>query len=98
MSVHSFVATEGLPRLDVAVAAQLDLSRNQAATLIAGGHVLVEGRRERASYRARDGERITVDVPPPVGREVLAEDIPLAVVFEDADVLVVDKPAGMVVH
>jgi 23S rRNA pseudouridine1911/1915/1917 synthase len=95
---HSFVATQDTPRLDVAVAAQLDLSRNQAATLIAGGHVLVDGRRERASYRAREGERVTVDVPPPVGREVLGEDIPIKVAYEDDDVLVVDKAAGMVVH
>ena len=95
---HEFLAAPDAPRLDVAVATQLDLSRNQAATLIAGGHVLVDGRRERASYRAREGEKITVDVPPPVGREVAGEDIPLNVVFEDADVLVVDKAAGMVVH
>jgi 23S rRNA pseudouridine1911/1915/1917 synthase len=76
----------------------LDLSRNHAATLIAEGRVLVEGRREKASYRARSGERIVVDIPPPPGREVIAEDIPLSVVFEDEHVLVVDKPAGMVVH
>jgi 23S rRNA pseudouridine1911/1915/1917 synthase len=98
MPTQSFVAPADSPRLDVAVAAQLDLSRNQAATLIAGGAVLVDGRRERASYRAREGERITVDIPAPVGREVLGEDLPVSVVFEDDDVLVVDKAAGMVVH
>ena len=98
MTSHSFVADDGAARLDVAVATQLDLSRNQAATLIAGGFVLVDGRRERASYRARAGEHITVDVPPSPGREVVGEDIPLNVVFEDADILVVDKAAGMVVH
>jgi 23S rRNA pseudouridine1911/1915/1917 synthase len=98
MTSYSFTAPVDAPRLDVAVAAQLDVSRNQAATLIANGRVLVDGRRERASYRAREGEHVTVDVPAPVGREVLGEDIPLAIVFEDADVLVVDKPAGMVVH
>jgi 23S rRNA pseudouridine1911/1915/1917 synthase len=98
MPPHSITATQDFPRLDVAVATHLDLSRNQAATLIAGGNVLVNGRRERASYRAREGEQITVNVPPPVGREVLAEDIPLKVVFEDPDILVVDKAAGMVVH
>lgn len=85
-------------RLDVFVAAACDLSRNHAATLIAEGRVLVEGRREKAGYRPRAGERIAVEIPPPPGREVLAEEIPLSVVFEDDDVLVVDKPAGMVVH
>ena len=85
-------------RLDLYVAAACDLSRNHAATLIAEGRVLVEGRREKAGYRPRAGERVMVEIPPPPGREVLGEDIPLSVVFEDDDVLVVDKPAGMVVH
>jgi 23S rRNA pseudouridine1911/1915/1917 synthase len=93
-----FRAPDGDQRLDVLVAAQLDVSRNQAATLIAGGHVLVEGRREKASYRARAGERIEAVVPPPAAREVAAEQIDLAVVVEDEHLLVVDKPAGMVVH
>jgi 23S rRNA pseudouridine1911/1915/1917 synthase len=95
---HSIDAPDEAPRLDVLVATHLDISRNQAATLIAEGHVLVAGRRERASYRARAGEQVTVEIPPSPGREVLGEDIPLDVVYEDDDVLVVDKPAGMVVH
>ncbi|MGE5100023.1 MAG: RluA family pseudouridine synthase [Deltaproteobacteria bacterium] len=95
---HRIDAPDAAPRLDVLVATQLDISRNQAATLIAEGHVLVGGRRERASYRARAGEQISVEVPPTPGREVLGEDIPLSVVYEDDDLLVVDKPAGMVVH
>jgi 23S rRNA pseudouridine1911/1915/1917 synthase len=95
---HSIDAPDEAPRLDVLVAAHLDISRNQAATLIAEGHVLVAGRRERASYRARAGEKVTIEVPPSPGREVHGEDIPLNVVYEDDDVLVVDKAAGMVVH
>jgi 23S rRNA pseudouridine1911/1915/1917 synthase len=58
----------------------------------------VDGRRERASYKARAGERIAVAVPAPRSRAVAPEQIPLAIAFEDDDVLVVDKPAGMVVH
>lgn len=98
MASRDFVAPPDAPRLDLLIAGELDLSRNQAATLIASGRVLVNGRREKASYKATAGERISVDIPPPAGREVVAEDIPLTVVFEDDDVLVVDKPAGMVVH
>jgi 23S rRNA pseudouridine1911/1915/1917 synthase len=98
MENHELTAPADAPRLDVFVAQALDLSRNQAATLIAEGRVLVDGRRERASYRANQGESIRVAIPPPAGREVLPENIPLSVVFEDDDVLVVDKPAGMVVH
>jgi 23S rRNA pseudouridine1911/1915/1917 synthase len=95
---HTLDAPDEAPRLDVLVATHLDISRNQAATLIAEGHVLVAGRREKASYRARAGERVMIEVAPVPGREVLGEDIPLNVVYEDDDVLVVDKPAGMVVH
>ena len=93
-----FAAPADAPRLDVLVAQQLDISRNQAATLIANGHVLVAGRREKASYRAEPGEEVVVTPPPPPSREVAAEQIPLAIRFEDDDVVVIDKPAGMVVH
>lgn len=98
MTSHEFIAPEAAPRLDLLVASKLDLSRNQAATLIAGGNVLVGGRREKASYKAVPGEAVTVDVPPPQARDVLGEDISLNIAYEDEDVLVVDKPAGMVVH
>ncbi len=93
-----FAAPADAPRLDVLVAERLELSRNRAATLIAQGRVLVDGAREKASFRADPGATIEVDVPAPAARAVLAEDIPLAVVYEDADLLIVDKPAGMVVH
>ena len=85
-------------RLDTFIAKKLDLSRTQAATLIANGNVMVGARRERASYRPVPGDRIAVEIPPPPGREVIAEDIPLDIVFEDDDLLVVNKAAGMVVH
>ena len=93
-----FDAPADAPRLDLLVAQRLDLSRNQAATLIANGHVLVGGRREKASYRAEPGEAVVVEIPAPVAREVLGEQIPLAVRYEDDDLVVIDKPAGMVVH
>jgi 23S rRNA pseudouridine1911/1915/1917 synthase len=97
--LHQFVVQPGVGiRLDLLVASQLDLSRTAAATLIANGRVTVDGRREKASYRPAAGERVAVDVPPPPDRPVLAEDIPLTVVWEDEHALVVDKPAGMVVH
>src|ERR1043165_3354589 len=98
MVLHDLIVPEDAPRLDLFVASQLDISRNQAATLIAEGRVLVNARREKASYRAEAGDQVTVDVPAPAGREVIAEDIPIDIVFEDDDVLVVDKPPGMVVH
>ncbi len=85
-------------RLDLLVAREMDLSRTRAATLIAQGLVRVNGRAEKASYRPEPGEAIDVTVPAPPGRAVEPEAIALNVVYEDDDVLVVDKPAGMVVH
>ena len=85
-------------RLDLLVARRLDLSRSQAATLIANGAVLVDGRKEKASFRAGDGSEVVVEVPESTARTVEGENIPLTIVFEDDELLVVDKPAGMVVH
>ncbi len=97
---HEFVVADTARdvRLDVAVAARLGLSRNQAATLIAAGRVLVDGAHEKAGFRLRGTERIVADVPPPPGRDVIGESIPVAVVYEDEHLVVVDKAAGMVVH
>lgn len=80
------------------VAREAELSRTQAATLIANGNVLVDGRRERASYKPVPGERVRVEIPRLEKRAILGEDIPIKVVYEDEALLVVDKPAGMVVH
>jgi len=96
--VERFVASGGAPRLDVLLSQRLDISRNHAATLIANGHVRVGARHEKASYRAASGEEIVVTIPAPVSREVAGEQIPLVVRYEDDDVVVIDKPAGMVVH
>ncbi len=96
---HDIVVDEDdAPRLDLLVARALGVSRSQAATLIADGRVLVGGQRQRASFRAARGVHITAHVPPPPGREVLGEQIPVSVVFEDEHLVVVDKAAGMVVH
>jgi 23S rRNA pseudouridine1911/1915/1917 synthase len=86
-------------RLDVRVAKALDTSRTRAATLIANGCVSVDGAREKASFRAEPGATIEVDVPAaPERRELLAEQIPVVVAYEDEHLVVIDKAAGMVVH
>jgi 23S rRNA pseudouridine1911/1915/1917 synthase len=95
---HELTAGPDALRLDLFIAGALDLSRTQAATLIATGRVTVNGRVERASHRPEDGARVIVEIPSPVARPVTAEDIPLTIAYEDEEVLVVDKPAGMVVH
>ncbi|MGI9091438.1 MAG: RluA family pseudouridine synthase [Gemmatimonadaceae bacterium] len=85
-------------RLDLIVAERLGTSRTHGATLIATGRVAVNGTHEKASYRPVAADVIEVTVPEPERREVVGESIPVAVVHEDDDLLVVDKPAGMVVH
>jgi 23S rRNA pseudouridine1911/1915/1917 synthase len=96
---HRFkVEADESGRLDVLVGRHLGLSRTKAATLIAQRQVGVNGRAEKASYLAQPGDDIDVTVAPAESREVVAEDLPISVIFEDEDLLVVDKAAGMVVH
>jgi len=85
-------------RLDSFVAHWLELSRTQSATLIANGGVLVNGKRQKASYRPVAGDRLDATIPQPEVREVLGESIPIRIAYEDESILIVDKPAGMVVH
>lgn len=94
----SLAAEDAGERLDLVVARRAGVSRTQAATLIAAGRVTVNGTAERASFRVDEGQALLVEIPPPVGREIAPEAIPVPVVFEDEDLVVVDKPAGMVVH
>lgn len=75
-----------------------DLSRAAAQRLIDEGRIRVNGATVKASYRLEPGDTVTVEIPPPVEVSIAPEAIPLDVVYEDADILVVNKPAGMVVH
>jgi 23S rRNA pseudouridine1911/1915/1917 synthase len=74
------------------------LSRARVQDAIAAGRVTVDGVVRKPAHRLQGGERVDVDVPPPPPEEIVPEPIALAILHEDADVLVVDKPAGMVVH
>ena len=86
-------------RLDQLVAARLpDLSRTAVQRLIDDGFILCNGEECEASDKVAPGDEISVRVPPPVPTELVAEDIPLTIVYEDDDVIVIDKPAGLVVH
>lgn len=86
-------------RLDAFVGARLpELSRTRAAQLIADGRVQLNGRPARKSDRLEAGDVVEVEVPPPEPSTVQAEAIPLDIVHEDRDLLVVAKPAGLVVH
>ena len=73
-------------------------SRSQIQRLIKDGHVSGPGRGLRASTPVRTGQIFEIDLPAPVEARAVAEDLPLPILYEDADVVVIDKPAGMVVH
>jgi 23S rRNA pseudouridine1911/1915/1917 synthase len=92
------VADEG-QRLDRLLAERLsEISRSYVQSLIDDGYVAVDGRTRKASYRVHVGETLAILIPPPAPIDPEPEAIPLTIVYEDADVLVIDKPAGMVTH
>ena len=78
--------------------ARIGLSRNRLQKLIDDGRVLVNGRAGKSSLKLKTGDKLAVTVPPRRQSRVLAESAPLTVVYEDAALLVLDKPAGIVVH
>jgi len=86
-------------RLDRFLATLPELAtRSRAKSLIDGGLVRVDGTVRKAAHVLRAGERVAVTVPPPEPAGVAAEALPLVVLYEDAHLLAIDKPAGMVVH
>lgn len=90
--------TEAGTRLDAYLATDPALSRSAAARLIEEGAVTVNGQPSRRSYVLRVGDEVALTLPEPVPDEAQPENIPLAVVYEDSDIIVIDKPKGMVVH
>ena len=85
-------------RLDRFLAASLSLSRSQLQRLIKEGCVLVAGKAAKANQAVKPGQEISIEVPALIDAAPAAEDLPLPIVYQDKDLIVVDKPAGMVVH
>jgi 23S rRNA pseudouridine1911/1915/1917 synthase len=85
-------------RVDLAVASVAAISRAHAQRLIGDGRALVDGRRRRSSDRLLGGEAISVELSAPADRRIEPETIPLQIAYEDDELLIVDKPAGLVVH
>ncbi|WP_050614707.1 RluA family pseudouridine synthase [Bacillus testis] len=86
-------------RLDKFVStANEDLSRTQVQLLIKDGHVAVNGQPVKTNYKIRTNDQVTVEIPAPVELDIEAEVMDLDIYYEDEDVLVVNKPKGMVVH
>jgi 23S rRNA pseudouridine1911/1915/1917 synthase len=86
-------------RLDRFLASVLaDRSRSQIQRLIKEGHIQVAGRAAKSNQPVKRGQAISVDVPEPIDAAPAPEALPLPILYQDADLIVVDKPAGMVVH
>lgn len=86
-------------RIDKVIAKELsDFSRTQIQLLISDKHVLVNGNVVKASYKVEMEDVVDIHIPEPESTDILPEDIALNVVYEDSDVIVVNKPTGMIVH
>ncbi len=85
-------------RLDAFLAENTELSRSAVAKLIEGGACTVNGRTESKKYSVKCSDLIDISIPEPEEYEALPEDIPLNIVYEDSDIIVINKPSGMVVH
>ncbi|HJA12252.1 MAG TPA: RluA family pseudouridine synthase [Candidatus Mediterraneibacter merdipullorum] len=99
MDILNIVAETGGERIDRFLSGNLgDLSRSYIQKLLKEGHIEADGKPVKANYKVSPGEEITVRLPEPENTEILPEDIPLDILYEDDDILVVNKPKGMVVH
>ena len=76
----------------------LDISRQYAQDLLKAGNVLVNNKTAKASYKLKEGDLLQIEIPAPEKLDILAEDIPLEIVYEDEDLIVVNKPINMVTH
>ena len=85
-------------RLDSFVAAETELSRTQAQRMIREGDILLNGKAVKPNVTVTSGDMVDITYPDPVETDVIAENIPLDILYEDEDLLVVNKPQGMVVH
>ena len=89
---------EELLRLDVFVSSVAEVSRSRAATLIEEKNVIVNDKAVSKNYKLHMGDMVEITVPEPLEYVAKPEDIPLDIIYEDEDLLVVNKPKGMVVH
>lgn len=86
-------------RLDAYLAARIaELSRSYAVSLILKNQIMVNAKPQKPSYKLKSGDWISVHLPPPVPARILPESINLDIIFEDRDFIIVNKPAGLVVH
>lgn len=90
---------ESKQRLDAYIAKQnIGISRTMVQKLLEEGTITVNGKEEKASYKIKEQDCIAIQIPEPKKVEIKEEDIPLDIIYEDEDIIVVNKPKGLVVH
>ncbi len=98
-NIYSFIADKTGIRLDKYVSEECsELSRTHAQKLINSGHITVNDRVAKVGLKLKVGDRVDIIIPPTAPTSLLPEAIPLNIIYEDDDLLVVDKPAGLAVH
>ena len=86
-------------RLDTYIpSVDTDITRTSAQRLIEDGNILVNGKNAKVSYKIQENDKISVEITEPKQIELKAQNIPIEIIYEDSDIIVVNKPKGMVVH
>ncbi len=97
--MENIIVEEENIRLDSYIARKYkDLSRTMIQKLIENGEILVNGQKKKMSYKVNINDEISINIPEPEKTDLKPQDIPLDIVYEDNDIIVVNKPKGMVVH
>ena len=97
--MQEYIVKEKGKRLDAYIASiNEDITRTSAQRLIENGNVLVNGNKEKVSYKVSEGDIITIEEVQAQEIELKAQEIPIEIIYEDNDIIVVNKPKGMVVH
>ena len=97
--MKEYVVSEKGKRLDAYVSSlDKEITRTAAQRLIEQGHILVNGKQQKVSYKVMVGDIITIEKIQPQEIELKAQEIPIEIIYEDNDIIVVNKPKGMVVH
>jgi len=98
MDIEKIIVDIAGDRIDKFVSDKLDISRSRVQKLIEEGNITIDGKIAKSSSKVESGQVIMVEIPELIPLEVKAEEIPLDILYEDNDVIVVNKPKGMVVH
>ena len=97
--MKKYIVNESGKRLDAYISSQdEEITRTSAQRLIEHGNILVNGNKQKVSYKVSNGDIITIEDVKPQEIELKAQEIPIEIIYEDTDIIVVNKPKGMVVH